>query len=177
MELAVIGRLRPERSGGGDERGQPSRRLCGNQLTPGGSWSAGSSELRDSSLWFSSQTSPSSYNWSNWTTLGGQITNAPAVVDNADKRLELFVRGQMAPCGTIGRRAPEGVGRIGPACMVSWPGGPAAALNASRLLDAFVGGYYDGFLWEITQSSPGTFKRTTVRWTPKTIRVESIRTP
>ena len=47
----------------------------------------------DRALWHIWQTAPHAGPWSAWSSLGGVLTDIPAVAVNTDGRIEVFVRG------------------------------------------------------------------------------------
>src|SRR5437868_5342697 len=65
------------------------RAICESQC----GWSSGSVCMYPRhALWHIWQTAPNN-GWSNWQPLGGGVVGAPVAIENADRRLEVFVRG------------------------------------------------------------------------------------
>jgi hypothetical protein len=106
----------------------------------------------DTGLWHKWQTAAGSNTWTDWTPLGGKIKGDPAVVRNADGRLEAFVidtsdnglwhKWQTA-AGSNTWTNWESLGIV----TGGIKGDPAVVSNADGRLEAFVVGSSDTGLW------------------------------
>jgi len=99
-----------------------------------------------------------------WADLGGSVTGKPAIVRNADGRLEVFVRGKDNSIGHIVQTSP------GSSQWNSWSGlggtftsSPAAGVNADGTLEVFALGT-DHAVWHARQTTAGGTSWSS--WTP-----------
>jgi hypothetical protein len=92
--------------------------------------------------------------WSEWNSLGGAMIGSPAVGQNADGRLEVFVQGTNTDLCHRWQESPgggwSGWNSLGGAMI----GNPAVARNHDGRLEVFVQGT-DTALWHKWQESPG----------------------
>jgi GH25 family lysozyme M1 (1,4-beta-N-acetylmuramidase) len=109
--------------------------------------------IGDDALWITKQKAPNG-GWTDWTSLGGQLTSAPAMGKNQDGRLEIFARGTDGALWHLWETAP-GAGFGGWHSLGGIVYDPTVAADKDGRLEVFVRGS-DGKLHRNRQVAPNS---------------------
>jgi len=115
----------------------------------------------DRQLYHRWQTKPNSSQWSeSWASLGGQwsVGSNPAVANNADGRLEVFLVGSDKQLHHRWQTAPNSSSQWSegsPSLLQMWPDDPAVANNADGRLEVYIIGS-DEHLYHRWQTAPNS---------------------
>jgi hypothetical protein len=117
------------------------------QLMPNGEW-----PISDTAVDRPDDKRPDA-SWSTWTSLGGQLTDDPAVSLNQDGRLEVFVRGTDKALWHAWQTSPGGAWSPWRSLGGQLSSKPGVGVNADGRLEVFARGT-DNALWHTAQTSP-----------------------